>query len=151
MYWSLEYVDERIGTLLATLEEEGMADFTDIFVVSDYDFMNYDRIFVLNECFKRQGWFGDSIKDSKVFAISQGGSCFVYVNETGNARMESLKEVREVLNGHEAIEAIYDKDQHPIARIISADWTHADGQALDHIWREEVRSEFKLHAEAKRS
>lgn len=97
--WSLEYIDERIGEVICSLEKAGIREKTDLFVVSDHGFADTKRLLYPNVLFKQHGWFESSTPlRARVAAVSNGGTGFVYVLEHDREkRARLLAEVRELL------------------------------------------------------
>ncbi|WP_159888162.1 alkaline phosphatase family protein [Paenibacillus puerhi] len=114
-YWSLEYVDERIGELLKALEEKGILHKTNVFVVSDHGFVNTTKTFYPNVLFKQKGWLNsENLKESRVMAVSNGGSGYVYVLEDDpEEKVRMIGEVRRVLADSEGVGRLFEKEEHP--------------------------------------
>lgn len=114
-YWSLEYVDERIGDLLLTLKKNGLFDKTDVFVVSDHGFVDTVKTFYPNVLFKQRGWLdADDVMGSCVYAVSNGGSGYVYVlEEDAVKRAALLAEVRTLLQAQEGVGRLIEREEFP--------------------------------------
>ncbi|MDU7473443.1 MAG: ectonucleotide pyrophosphatase/phosphodiesterase [Paenibacillus macerans] len=126
-YWSLEYVDERIGEVLKALDEKGILHQTDVFIVSDHGFVNTAKTFYPNRLFKQKGWLNTGAKDSQVIAVSNGGSGYVYVLENEPARKTQLiDEVRRVLAESEGVGRLFEREDFPSLGL------PAEGELDDH-------------------
>jgi predicted AlkP superfamily pyrophosphatase or phosphodiesterase len=80
--WALEYIDERIGSLIATLKAQSLWEHTDLFVVSDHGFANTHSTAYPNILFQQNGWYdAQQPERSQVWACSNGGCGFIYVLE----------------------------------------------------------------------
>jgi predicted AlkP superfamily pyrophosphatase or phosphodiesterase len=113
VYWSLEYIDERIGELLAVLETEQIMPQTDVFVVSDHGFLNTSRTFYPNVLFRQKGWLTAGYPDeaAQVIAVSNGGSGYVYVLEEEPGKREALyQEIKELLLHTEMVGKLFELD-----------------------------------------
>lgn len=115
VYWSLEYVDERIGEVLKALEKNDLLEKTDVFIVSDHGFVNTTKTFFPNVLFKQKGWFNtEDLKDSRVIGVSNGGSGYVYVLENDPEEKERLiLEVRRVLSESEGVGRLFEQEDFP--------------------------------------
>ncbi|MFD1773868.1 alkaline phosphatase family protein [Paenibacillus rhizophilus] len=120
VYWSLEYVDERIGEVLKALKQKGILDKTDVIVLSDHGFVNTTRTFYPNVLFKHKGWLAQNLKDehdlkdSRVVAVSNGGSGYVYVLEDNAGAKELLMdEVRRALAESEGVGRLFEQEDFP--------------------------------------
>ncbi|WP_456277051.1 alkaline phosphatase family protein [Bacillus sp. AK128] len=115
VYWSLEYIDEQIGKIITQLKSAGLYEDTTMFVVSDHGFIDTIRTLYPNRLFKQAGWFNDEKpQESKVMAVSNGGSGFVYVLEEDPIKKKQLyKEVLNLLKVTEGVGEIFEKDQFP--------------------------------------
>jgi predicted AlkP superfamily pyrophosphatase or phosphodiesterase len=114
-YWALEYIDERIGDLIATLKSEEIWDDTHIFVVSDHGFVDTAMDLYINVLFKNKGWLDpDHSPNTKVIAASNGGIGFVYILEEDESKKKALlAEVYLLLAQTEGINTIFEEEQFP--------------------------------------
>lgn len=112
-YWSLEYVDERLGELIAALRRKGMWDKTHLFVLSDHGFADTARTLYPNVLFKRNGWLdADRAEQAKVIAGSNGGMGFVYVLEEDNDnRGRLLKEAALQLAAAPGVRRVFERSE----------------------------------------
>jgi predicted AlkP superfamily pyrophosphatase or phosphodiesterase len=83
-YWAANDSDNRVADLIRTCEEAGILDKTTFIITTDHGFVNYSKSINANAALKKDGYvkslLGKSLAlDSKVFAMAEGGSCFVYV------------------------------------------------------------------------
>ncbi|AHV99632.1 alkaline phosphatase family protein [Paenibacillus sabinae] len=110
VYWSLEYIDERIGELVSTLKEEGIWEDTALCIVSDHGFVDTTKTVFPNVCFKQKGWFDpDQPEQSKVAAVSNGGSGYVYIFEEDPAMKAALmREVKQSLQEMKGVGRLFE-------------------------------------------
>ncbi|ADU32038.1 alkaline phosphatase family protein [Evansella cellulosilytica] len=114
VYWSLQFIDEQIGKVIDALKEKGLWDRTNMFVVSDHGFVDTSWSFYPNILFYQKGWFdpSDFRTKTKVAAVSNGGSGYVYVKETDEVKKQKLiKEVHALLAATEHVKAVYELEQ----------------------------------------
>jgi predicted AlkP superfamily pyrophosphatase or phosphodiesterase len=113
VYWSLEYVDERIGELIGTLKKAGIWDNTDLFIMSDHGFVDTTKTLFPNVLFKQKGWFNEADpSQSKVITGSNGGLGYVYVLEEDAANRDLLlAEVRLLLAKTSGIGIVFERHQ----------------------------------------
>ena len=103
-----------------------MTDKTTFVVTSDHGFITYTKIINPNVMLRKAGlvrtMLGKSLaKDSKVFAMAEGGSCFVYVLDQAN-RDAILAEITPKLAAMEGVESIVElKDFEKIAGHVTPD------------------------------
>ncbi len=113
VYWSLEYIDERIGDLIACLQREQIWDQTDLFVISDHGFVDTTRTLFPNVMFKQQCWL-ESVNPlrGKVIAGSNGGLGYVYVlEEDQTSREQLIAEVSMLLSGTQGVRHVFERAQ----------------------------------------
>lgn len=113
VFWSLEYIDERIGEIVSTLKEEGIWEETAIFIVSDHGFVDTTKTVFPNVLFKQKGWFDpNQLDQSKVAAVSNGGSGFVYIFEEDPGMKAKLKkQVKEALLEIEGVNRLFELEE----------------------------------------
>ncbi|MGG3626319.1 ectonucleotide pyrophosphatase/phosphodiesterase [Bacillus gobiensis] len=112
IFWSIDYVDRKIGEVMDALKQEGIYEQTDIFIVSDHGFKNFTNVFNPNALFEQKGWFSGELHHSKVLQVSQAGSAFIYIQEEETTEHAKLvKEIQELLQEHSAIETIFTPEQ----------------------------------------
>ncbi|AJY74768.1 alkaline phosphatase family protein [Paenibacillus beijingensis] len=114
-YWALEYVDERIGEVLNALEHKGLLAKTNVFVMSDHGFINTSRTFYPNVLFKQKGWLKEgNMEETRVIAVSNGGSGYVYVLEDDPAEKDRLmREVLRALAESEGVGRLFEPEEFP--------------------------------------
>ncbi|WP_102345130.1 alkaline phosphatase family protein [Bacillus sp. Marseille-P3661] len=113
VYWALEYIDERIGDLIETLQSEGLWEDSHLFICSDHGFVDTKRTLYPNVLFKLNGLYdSQNPSNSKVLAVSNGGSSYVYLLEKDNIERERLRVVvRNLLNDTDGIRDVYEIDR----------------------------------------
>lgn len=111
--WAVEYIDGKIGEIVAELQEAGIWERSNLFVCSDHGFAETKKTIYPNILFKQKGWIHENnVKSSKVIATSNGGTGFVYVLEAEpNRRAQLISEAKEALLQTEGVERIVDEEQ----------------------------------------
>ena len=119
-YWAANDSDNRVADLVRAVDEAGLRDKTTFIITADHGFITYTKIINPNVMLRSEGlvrsMLGKSLaKDSKVFAMAEGGACFVYVLDQGN-RDAILKDVTPKLAALEGVESVVElKDFEKIA------------------------------------
>jgi predicted AlkP superfamily pyrophosphatase or phosphodiesterase len=88
-YWAANDSDNRVADLIRACEEAGIRDKTTFIITTDHGFVTYTKSINANAALKKDGFvksvLGKSLApDSKVFAMAEGGCCFVYVLDEAN-------------------------------------------------------------------
>lgn len=88
-YWAANDSDNRVADLIRATEEAGIRDKTTFVITTDHGFVTYTKSINANSALKKDGFvkamLGKSLApDSQVFAMAEGGACFVYVLDTAN-------------------------------------------------------------------
>ncbi|MBE2282692.1 MAG: alkaline phosphatase family protein [Prosthecobacter sp.] len=88
-YWAANDSDNRVADLIRAAEEAGIRDKTTFVITTDHGFVTYTKSINANSALKKDGFvktmLGKSLApDSQVFAMAEGGACFVYVLDTAN-------------------------------------------------------------------
>jgi predicted AlkP superfamily pyrophosphatase or phosphodiesterase len=88
-YWAANDSDNRVADLIRATEEAGIRDKTTFIVTTDHGFVTYTKSINANAALRQDGFvksvLGKSLApDSQVFAMAEGGSCFVYVLDEAN-------------------------------------------------------------------
>jgi predicted AlkP superfamily pyrophosphatase or phosphodiesterase len=82
-YWALEYVDERVARILASLPPGEVAGRTAVVVVSDHGFMPVEREVRINARLRKLGLLAvdaqGRITQARARFVANGGSGYVYV------------------------------------------------------------------------
>jgi len=112
-YWAANDSDNRVADLIRTCEEAGILDKTTFIITTDHGFVNYSKSINANAALKKDGYvkslLGKSLAlDSKVFAMAEGGSCFVYVLDAVN-RERILSEIAPKLAKLEGVSEIVEE------------------------------------------
>src|SRR5436309_2785878 len=91
-------IDARIGDILAADRDAGLADATDVFIVSDHGFLPVEREIQPNVLLARAGFFTldpkGHIVSGKIQTVSNGGSFFIYWPEGENLRAQIGRALR---------------------------------------------------------
>lgn len=112
-YWAANDSDNRVADLVRATEEAGIRDKTAFVITTDHGFITYTKSINPNVLLKKAGLMttplGKSLgKDSKVFAMSEGGACFVYVFDQAN-RDSILAKITPELAAIEGVESIVER------------------------------------------
>jgi predicted AlkP superfamily pyrophosphatase or phosphodiesterase len=87
---TLENSDAHLGELLDAIRAAGLADSTDVFVVSDHGFLSVEREVNPNVLLAKAGLLqvdaGGNITGGKVATVANGGSFFIYWAESRDLR-----------------------------------------------------------------
>lgn len=88
-YWAANDSDNRVADLIRATEEAGIRDKTAFVITTDHGFVTYTKSINANAALRQDGFvksvLGKSLApDSQVFAMAEGGACFVYVLDAGN-------------------------------------------------------------------
>ena len=123
---TLEKSDAHLAELLSAIRAAGIADSTDIFVVSDHGFLSVERQVNPNVLLAKAGLLqvdaGGNITGGKVATVANGGSFFIYWPESVDLRHEVdavLAPLREqgVLWGELSQQATRDLGAEPAIRL----------------------------------
>ncbi len=99
---ALERIDARIGDLLAAVKDAGLANVTDVFIVSDHGFLPIDREIRPNVLLVKAGLLTADDKGfvtgGKLATVSNGGSFFIYWPEARNLRGDIYAALRPLLD-----------------------------------------------------
>lgn len=99
---TLEQMDARIGEVLAAIKEAGLAEATNVFIVSDHGFLPIERIVNPNLLLAKAGLLTVNEKGwpsgGKVFTVSNGGSFFIYWPEGQDLRAEVAAALQPLLD-----------------------------------------------------
>ena len=88
-YWAANDSDNRVADLIRATEEAGIRDKTTFIITTDHGFVTYTKSINANAALKKDGFVKSMLgknlaPDSKVFAMAEGGACFVYVLDEAN-------------------------------------------------------------------
>ena len=99
----MERIDARIGDILAADRDAGLADVTDVFIVSDHGFLPVEREIHPNVLLARAGFFTldpkGHIVSGKIQTVSNGGSFFIYWPEGENLRAQIGRALQPLFDG----------------------------------------------------
>jgi predicted AlkP superfamily pyrophosphatase or phosphodiesterase len=112
-YWAANDSDNRVADLVRATEEAGIRDKTTFVITTDHGFITYNKLVNPNVMLKQSGltktMLGKTLsKDSKVFAMSEGGACFVYVFDQAN-RDSILADITPKLAALEGVESVIER------------------------------------------
>lgn len=112
-YWAANDSDNRVADLVRATEEAGIRDKTTFVITTDHGFINYTKLVNPNVMLKQEGLtktlLGKTLaKDSQVFAMSEGGACFVYVFDQAN-RDRILAAITPKLAALEGVESVIER------------------------------------------
>ncbi|GEP42055.1 alkaline phosphatase family protein [Brevifollis gellanilyticus] len=112
-YWAANDSDNRVADLIRATEEAGIRDKTTFVITTDHGFITYDKLINPNVVLKQDGLtktvLGKTLdKSSKVFAMAEGGACFVYVFDQAN-RYSILADITPKLAAIEGVESIVER------------------------------------------
>ena len=99
---TLEKIDGHIGELLAADQAAGLADSTDVFIVSDHGFLPVEATIKPNVLFVKAGLLTadeeGNVTGGRIDTVANGGSFFIYWPESEDLRSkvnEALKPLRD--------------------------------------------------------
>jgi len=99
---TLEQSDARIGDLLAAVQEAGLVDSTDVFIVSDHGFLPIEQEINPNVLLAKAGLLTvdgkGAITGGKVATVANGGSFFIHWPESQNLRAQVDAALRPLRN-----------------------------------------------------
>ena len=99
---ALEASDTRIGDMLKAVWEAGMANSTDVFIVSDHGFLSADHDIRPNVLLVKAGLLsvnsGGQLTGGKVATLSNGGSFFIYWPDSQDLRGEVRTALKPLLD-----------------------------------------------------
>lgn len=109
-YWAANDSDNRVADLVRATEEAGIRDKTAFVITTDHGFVTYAKSINANVALRKDGFvkvvLGRSLApDSRVFAMAEGGACFVYVLDEPN-RGSILKQITPVLAKLEGVAGV---------------------------------------------
>lgn len=109
-YWAANDSDNRVADLVRAVEEAGLREKTTFVITADHGFITYHNMINPNVLLMREGLLKSMLgrgvaKESKVYAKSEGGACFVYVLDRAN-RDSILEAITPKLAGIEGVEMV---------------------------------------------
>lgn len=112
-YWAANDSDNRVADLIRATEEAGIRDKTTFVITTDHGFINFTKLINPNVILKQEGLtksvLGKTLdKSSKVFAMAEGGACFVYVFDQAN-RDRILADITPKLAAIEGVETVVER------------------------------------------
>lgn len=104
---AIERADAEVGRVLDSVTQAGLADRTDVVIVSDHGFVPLEKQLQPNFVFKREGLISlnarGQVSSWEAFFHSAGGSGFVYLKRPGdNAKVSQVRRLLEQLAGDPA-------------------------------------------------
>ncbi len=112
-YWAANDSDNRVADLVRATEEAGIRDKTTFVITTDHGFITFKKLINPNVLLRQDGltktMLGKTLdKSSKVFAMAEGGACFVYVLDQAN-RDSILAQITPKLAAIEGVESIVER------------------------------------------
>ena len=109
-YWAANDSDNRVADLVRATEEAGIRDKTTFIITTDHGFVTFTKSINANTALRKGGFvksvLGKSLApDSAVFAMAEGGACFVYVLDDAN-RDSILSHITPILSKLEGVEGV---------------------------------------------
>lgn len=109
-YWAANDSDNRVADLVRAVGEAGLRDKTTFVITADHGFITYHNLINPNVLLAQEGllkaMLGKSVaRESKVYAKSEGGACFVYVLDREN-RDSILSQIKPKLAAIEGVEMV---------------------------------------------
>lgn len=109
-YWAANDSDNRVADLVRATEEAGIRDKTTFIITTDHGFVTFTKSINANTALRKDGFvksvLGKSLApDSPVFAMAEGGACFVYVLDDAN-RDTILSRITPILSKLEGVEGV---------------------------------------------
>lgn len=109
-YWAANDSDNRVADLIRATEEAGIRDKTTFIITADHGFVTYTKSINANAALRKDGFvkavLGKSLApDSQVFAMAEGGACFVYVLDAAN-RNSILSQITPTLAKLEGVQGV---------------------------------------------
>lgn len=109
-YWAANDSDNRVADLIRATEEAGIRDKTTFVITTDHGFVTFTKSINANVALKKGGFvksvLGKTLApDSQVFAMAEGGACFVYVLDTAN-RDSILQQITPTLAKLEGVNGV---------------------------------------------
>jgi predicted AlkP superfamily pyrophosphatase or phosphodiesterase len=111
-YWAIEYVDERIGRLLAALPDP---EHTTVFIVSDHGFLPVTRELRPNVRLRKLGLLetdaAGRIAGAEARVVMNHGAAYVYVRE-GPAQASTARQIASELATFPGVAAVWTADRY---------------------------------------
>jgi predicted AlkP superfamily pyrophosphatase or phosphodiesterase len=109
-YWAANDSDNRVADIIRATEEAGIRDQTTFVITTDHGFVTYTKSINANAALRKDGFvkavMGKSLApDSQVFAMAEGGACFVYVLDEAK-RDSLLQQITPLLAKLEGVEGV---------------------------------------------
>ena len=109
---TLEKIDGHVGELLAADRAAGLAESTDVFIVSDHGFLPIDAEIRPNVLFVKAGLLSadvdGNVTGGKIATVANDGSFFIYWPETEDLR-PTVSEALKPLRDHGMLWAVLDR------------------------------------------
>lgn len=112
-YWCMSYADDRVRDLVEAVERSPMAGKTTFVLCGDHGFLPINREIRPNVLLRQEGLI--ALSDGKIstrsaWAVSQGGSCQVYVLDQAR-RSAILQRLCELFGHLEGVAAVFPPEQ----------------------------------------
>jgi predicted AlkP superfamily pyrophosphatase or phosphodiesterase len=112
---AMEQLDTEVAAIVDTIDKSDLAPRTTTFVVSDHGFKTVRQRIYPNAAFAKAGLLhqtGGKVPAADVYAVSEGGSAFVYVTKPDPSGA-LLARARKALAGIEGIAAVVEAADYP--------------------------------------
>lgn len=112
-YWAANDSDNRVADLVRATEDAGIRDKTAFVITTDHGFITFTKSINPNVLLRKEGLvkslMGKTLaKDSPVFAMAEGGACFVYVLDTAD-RDGILARITPMLGAMEGVAGVIER------------------------------------------
>ncbi|MFM2142655.1 MAG: hypothetical protein RLZZ476_1199 [Verrucomicrobiota bacterium] len=112
-YWAANDSDNRVADLVRATKEAGIFEKTAFIITTDHGFVTYTKSINVNSRLKKSGLvktlLGKNLAaDSPVFAMAEGGACFVYVLDAAN-RATLLPKILSETRGMEGVSSVVEE------------------------------------------
>ena len=108
----VERIDARIAEILQADRDAGLADSTDVFIVSDHGFLPVERLIQPNVLLAKAGLFTldaqGYVRSGTIQTVSNGGSFFIYWPEGGNLEAR-VRAALQPLTGQGLVWAVFNR------------------------------------------
>ncbi|MEO6034023.1 MAG: ectonucleotide pyrophosphatase/phosphodiesterase [Verrucomicrobiota bacterium] len=104
-YDAVRQADQHIGQIFETLDQTGLRETTSVFITADHGFELVTNQIVANVLLRGAGLLETDDQQSRVQAISEGGTLMVYLHSSKTKKADRNRVV-ELFKNHEGVEQI---------------------------------------------
>ncbi len=107
-YSAIEFEDERVKEIVETLRSE-FKDNATLFLTSDHGFATIRQRIFPNVVLRQSGLLkveNGKVTNRHVYAMDQGGSSFIYIEDEKDNRSKTIKQVAALFKGAEGIDQV---------------------------------------------